>query len=99
MKRRDFIKLIGSTVAGAPIDALAQQPKRIWRIGVLLVSSPEPMGPMREALRDLGFAEGRNVQIEIRSAQGQIGRLSELAAELVRSQIDILVAIQTPAVY
>jgi putative ABC transport system substrate-binding protein len=57
------------------------------------------MGPFREALSDLGFVEGKNIQIEVRSAQGQIGRLPELAAALVRSQIDVLVAIQTPAVY
>jgi putative ABC transport system substrate-binding protein len=79
--------------------ARAQNRTPLRRIGVLLVSGPEPMGPFREALGELGFAEGRNVQIEIRSAQGQIGRLPELAAELVRGQIEVLVAIQTPAVY
>jgi putative tryptophan/tyrosine transport system substrate-binding protein len=57
------------------------------------------MGPFREALRDLGYAEGKNIQIEVRSAQTQVARLPELAAELVSSQVDVIVAIQTPAVY
>jgi putative ABC transport system substrate-binding protein len=57
------------------------------------------MGPFREALRDLGYAEGKNIQLEVRSAQSQVARLPELAAELVRSQVDVIVAIQTPAVY
>ena len=57
------------------------------------------MGPFREALRDLGYAEGKNIQIEVRSAQSHVTRLPELAAELVRSKVDVIVAIQTPAVY
>jgi len=79
--------------------ARAQQPTKVPRIGVLLISGLEPMGPFRESLRDLGYAEGRNIQIEVRSAQSQVARLPELAAELVRSQVDVIVAIQTPAVY
>src|SRR6185312_5309662 len=99
MRRRDFISLLGGATAAWPLAVRAQQPERMRRIGVLLVSGPQPMGPFREALRDLGFVEGRSIQIEVRSAQGQISRLPELAAELVRSQVDVLVAIQTPAVY
>jgi putative ABC transport system substrate-binding protein len=57
------------------------------------------MGPFREALHDLGYAEGKNIHIEVRSAQSQVARLPELAAQLVRSQVDVIVAIQTPAVY
>jgi putative tryptophan/tyrosine transport system substrate-binding protein len=99
MRRRDFITiLVGGTVAW-PLAARAQQPTKVPRIGVLLISGPEPMGPFREALRDLGYAEGKNIQIEVRSAQSQVARLPELAAELVRSQVDVIVAIQTPAVY
>ena len=55
------------------------------------------MGPYRTALRDLGYIEGKNIQIETRSAGGQIGRLPELAAELVHSKVDIIVASLTPA--
>jgi putative ABC transport system substrate-binding protein len=100
MRRRNFItSLVGGAVAAWPLAALAQQPTKVPRIGVLLISGPEPMGPFREALRDLGYAEGKNIQFEVRSAQSQVARLPELAAELVGSQVDLIVAIQTPAVY
>ena len=97
MRRRDFITLLSGAIVW-PLAARAQQDERVRRIGVLLVSGPEPMGPFREALRDLGYVEGRNIQIEFRSAQGQPTRLPDLAAELVRNQVDVIVAIQTPAV-
>jgi putative tryptophan/tyrosine transport system substrate-binding protein len=99
MRRREFITHVGGAAVVLPLCARAQQGEWLRRIGVLLISGPEPMGPFREALRDLGLIEGRNIQIEVRSAQGQISRLPELAAELVRSRVDVLVAIQTPAVY
>ena len=98
MKRRAFIGLITSSAAW-PLTARAQQIDRMRRIGVLLVSGPEPMGPYREALGDLGYFEGRNIQIEVRSAQGQDTRLPELAAELVRSRVDVIIAVQTPAAH
>lgn len=97
MRRRDFIRLIGGAAVW-PLAARAQQPTKVPRIGVLLISGPEPMGPFREALRDLGYTEGKNIQVMVRSAQSQLGRLPELAAELVRSKVDVIVAIQTPAV-
>jgi putative ABC transport system substrate-binding protein len=97
MKRRAFIALIGGSAAW-PVVAWAQQIDRMWRIGVLLVGGPEPIGPYREALADLGYFEGRNIQIEVRSAQGQDTRLPGLAEELVRSGVDVIIAVQTPAV-
>ena len=96
MRRREVIALLGGAAAGLPLAAHAQQ--RSPRIGVLLVSGPELMGPYREALRDLGYVEGRNIQFEVRSAGGKADRLPELAAELVRSKVDIIVASLTPAV-
>ncbi len=96
--RREFITLLGGAAAW-PVAAKAQQPERMRRIGVLLVSGPEPMGPFREALRDLGYFEGKNIQIEVRSAQGQDARLPELAAALARSQVDVIIAVQTPAAH
>jgi len=99
MRRRNFVFILAGMAAARPLHALGQQGGRLPRIGVLLVGGPEPMGPFREALRDLGHADGKNVQIDIRSAQGEIARLSELAAALVRSQVEVIVAIQTPAVY
>lgn len=99
MRRRNFVFTLAGMAAGWPLHALGQQGGRLPRIGLLLVGGPEPMGPFREALRDLGHVDGQNVQIDIRSAQGELARLPELAAGLVRSQVDVIVAIQTPAVY
>ena len=95
--RRGLLALLGGAAVAWPIAVRAQQVVR--RIGVLLVSGPEPMGPFREALGDLGYFEGKNIQIEVRSAQGQDTRLPELAAELVRSRVDVIIAVQTPAAH
>jgi putative ABC transport system substrate-binding protein len=99
MRRREFISLLGGAAAAWPLAARAQQPDRMRRIGVLVVSDLEPLGPFREALGDLGYFEGKNIQIEVLSAQGQDTRLPELAAELVRSRADVIVAVQTPAAH
>jgi putative tryptophan/tyrosine transport system substrate-binding protein len=97
MRRREFITLLGGAAAW-PLGVRAQQAK-MPRIGVLLVSDPEPMGPFREALRDFGYVEGKNIEIEVQSAEGQAIRLPELAAELVRRRVDVIVAVQTPAAH
>src|SRR5438094_9814325 len=70
MKRREVISVIGGAAAW-PLAAGAQQGERMRRIGLLLVSGSEPLGPFREALADIGYVEGKNIQIEVRSAQGQ----------------------------
>jgi ABC-type uncharacterized transport system substrate-binding protein len=100
--RREFITLLGVAASHAtfwPRTACAEQADRMRRIGLLLVAGPEPLGPFREALGDLGYFEGKNIQIEVRSAQGQDTRMPELAAKLVRSRVDIIVAVQTPAAH
>jgi putative ABC transport system substrate-binding protein len=99
MKRREFIMLIGGAATAWPAASRAQQADRMRRIGVLLVNGPEPMGPYREALGDLGYFEGKNIQIEVRSAQGQDTRLPDLAADLVRSRVDVIIAVLTPAAH
>jgi ABC transporter substrate binding protein len=97
--RRESITLIGGAAAAWPLAARAQQGERMRRVGVLLVGGPEPLGPFREALGELGYVAGKNIQIEVRSAQGQDSRLAGLAAELVRSHVDVIVAVQTPAAH
>jgi len=97
-RRREFMGLLGGAAAW-PLAAQAQQSERMRRIGVLLVGGPEPLGPFREALSELGYVAGKNIQIEVRSAQGQDTRLAGLAAELVRSRVDVIVAVQTPAAH
>ena len=96
MRRREFIALIGVAVAW-PRAAPAQQTK-MPRIGVLLVAGSEVLGPFQQALRDLGYIEGKTIQIDMRSAEGRANLLPELAAELVRSKVDVIVASQTPAI-
>ena len=96
VKRREVLALLGAAVAGAPGLAHAQQ--RVPRIGVLLVSGAELMGPYREALHQLGYVEGKTIEIDERSAQGNASRLPELAAEFVRGKVDIIVASLTPAI-
>ncbi len=100
MKRREFL-FIGPTLAALwPLSASAQQP-RIPTIGVLVVGSADPvpyLKMLRQGLGELGYFDGRNIRIEFRSAEGVLSRLPELAAELVRQKVDIIVAGQTPAV-
>jgi putative ABC transport system substrate-binding protein len=84
LKRREFIALLGGTAVAWPFAARAQQ--TMPRIGILLLTNEEIMGPYRQALRDLGYIEGKSIQFEVRSAQGQANRLPEVAAELVRSR-------------
>jgi putative ABC transport system substrate-binding protein len=100
MRRRKFIELLVGATATACLSwsFVADAQQKMPRIGILLVRGPESMGPFREALRDLGYVEGRSIQIEVRSAEGQVSRLPELATELVRNQVDIIVASLTPAV-
>ena len=96
MRRRVFITLLGGAAAW-PHAARAQQTK-IPRIGVLLVAGSEILGPFQQALRDLGYIEGKTIRIDMRTAEGRANLLPELAAELVRSKVDVIVASQTPAI-
>jgi ABC-type uncharacterized transport system substrate-binding protein len=78
----------------------AQQPKKVHRIGYLATSDPATESarsePIRLALRELGYIDGQNVAIEYRYAEGKRDRLSELAAELVRLKVDLIVAAGGP---
>ena len=67
-------------------------------VGVLLFAGSEIMGPFPQALRDLGYVEGKSIRIETRSAEGKADRLPGLVAELIASKVDIIVASLTPAV-
>jgi putative tryptophan/tyrosine transport system substrate-binding protein len=99
MKRRKFVTLLGGTVAAWSIAARAQQPK-VATIGVLVRAAPgwqQFWQSFREDLRELGYIEGKNIHFEFRSDQGEISRLPELAAELVRLKVDVIVPWFTPA--
>jgi putative ABC transport system substrate-binding protein len=80
--------------------AEAQQPKKIPRIGFLSGGSPTGafVEAFREGLRKLGYVEGQNIEVEYRYAEGKVDRLSELATELVRIKINVIVAVRAPAI-
>src|SRR5262245_20578140 len=101
--RRSFITLVGGTAAAWPLAARAaraQQSGKMPRVGVLVsLSAPHPFTEaFRSGMRDLGYSEGGNVAIEWRYADAQFSRAVELAAELVRLQVDVIAAYHTPAV-
>jgi ABC-type uncharacterized transport system substrate-binding protein len=98
MQRRKFITLIGGAAAAWPLAVRAQQPK-IARIGALYIGTADAESfkkELREGLRELGYIEGQNIALEFRSAEGKLDRLPELAAELVRLKVDVLVALYVP---
>jgi putative tryptophan/tyrosine transport system substrate-binding protein len=96
MRRREFIAGLGATAA-RPLAALAQQPARMRRIGVLSgMDENDPEAKRRvsaftQALADLGWTEGRNVRTDFRWGDGDIDRMRALAQELVGLQSDIIV--------
>jgi putative ABC transport system substrate-binding protein len=98
---RDLAALVGSLgLVCHPVKADAQQTASPRRIGVLTVSSlPESKAAQefRQGLRDAGYAEGRDVVIEWRSANGDYAQVPELAADLVQSKVDVIVVESTVA--
>ena len=100
MKRREVITLLGGAVAAWPMAAPAQQPAKVPRIGFLFYGSPGPapeLDAFRQGLREFGYIEGQNITVEYRFASGRVERLPELAAELVRLKLDVIVTPATPA--
>jgi putative ABC transport system substrate-binding protein len=102
MNRRSFIGMMAGGLVSTPLAAAAQQAERMYRIGSLN-TSPIPV-PGRfdpiwvafiERLRELGYVEGKNLSIEYRSSNGPVGPLPELAAELVRLKVDVIVVPST----
>jgi ABC-type uncharacterized transport system substrate-binding protein len=101
MKRREFITLVGGAAASLPIAAHGQQPQRRARIGYLSLTSASQetsgtgVAAFRAGLRDLGYVEGRNLQIELRFADGHEDRLPGLAADLIGLNVDVILTYAT----
>src|SRR2546428_4429466 len=99
MRRREFMSLFGAAAAVWPLAGRAQQPAKLPTVGALVLGSTDPeqfWRDFRQGLRELGHVEGQNIRFEFRSAQGQADRLPELAAELVRLKVDVIVTWFTP---
>ena len=95
MRRRKFITLLGGAAAAWPLAARAQQPGKVATVGFLGATSSSIFSPwvaaLVQRLHELGWIEGRTVAIEYRWAEGHSERFAEIAAELVRLKVDVIV--------
>ena len=96
MDRRRFILSAAGTLVTAPLVVVAQPVGKTFSIGFLALSASEPLVPvlraLGEGLRDLGYVEGRNIAFERRYADGRLDRLPDLADDLVRLRVDVMIA-------
>jgi putative ABC transport system substrate-binding protein len=90
-------------VLAVPLFSFAQSKEKTWRIGMLETVSAAMnaanLDALRQGLRDLGYVEGRNLIMEYRTADGRAERYSDLASELVRLKVDLIVTRGTPATF
>jgi putative ABC transport system substrate-binding protein len=96
VNRRAFVTGVGAILA-APLAARAQEAGKVYRLGYLSSHPAETfrVDVLRQALKDLGWVEGRNLVVDYRSADGKINRLSDLAADLLRLKPNVIVAVPT----
>jgi putative ABC transport system substrate-binding protein len=95
MDRRAFIGTLVGSLLAAPLAARAQTPGRVIKVGILSTVNPRTTAfteVMIQRLRELGYVEGQNLVIEFKNAEGDVARLPGLAAELVRLNVDLIVA-------
>ena len=104
MKRREFITLVGGAAAAWPLAAGAQQGAKIPRVGIVSPgrsdgsdASRATLDSLLTGLRQLGYVEGQNITIERGFGESNADRLREIAAELVKRQLDVIVAFSTTA--
>jgi putative ABC transport system substrate-binding protein len=94
-----WIVTLTLSLLAAPLATDAQPPGKVFRIGRLTLASPSTDDPFRQGLRELGYVEGQNIVIEYRSAEGSVDRLGALATDLVRRNIDVIVAGGSAAIH
>jgi putative ABC transport system substrate-binding protein len=91
MRRRQFIALACGAAAAWPIEGRSQKASRTYRIAYLALAGTSDATIVKERLRDLGYEEGKNLIFDLRSAHGQIETLSEVAADLVKTNPDVII--------
>jgi putative ABC transport system substrate-binding protein len=95
MRRRTFLGTVAGGLLAAPLAGAAPAAGKIYRLGFLWDSPaafPEEIEAFRQGLRELGYVDGKNLVIEYRWAEGNPGRMRELAEELVRLEVDVIIA-------
>jgi putative ABC transport system substrate-binding protein len=102
-RRQTILALVALGGAAGPLASFAQQSAKIAHVGYLFPGFPDGVGilglqALRDGLRELGYVEGKNVQLEIRWGEGKIERLHALATELVQLKVDVIVAATSPSV-
>jgi putative ABC transport system substrate-binding protein len=101
MDRRAFVRVVAASLVATPRLARAQLPAKVPRIGWLSPGSQASdenfLASFRDGLRELGWVAGQNIAIESRWAEGRFERLPDLAAELVRLKVDVIVSLVTQA--
>jgi ABC-type uncharacterized transport system substrate-binding protein len=99
--RRTFIGTVAGALLAAPLAARAQRPAKVYRIGILeaipAAQNTANLDALRKGLRELGYVEGRNLVIEYRSADGHPERFADLASQLTKLKVDLIVTRGTPA--
>ena len=91
MKRREFIGLVGGAAAAWPVEVLSQQASRTFRVGYLALAGTDDAVFVKERLKQLGYAEGKNLIFDIRSADGILETLGTLASELIKADPDVII--------
>ena len=97
MRRREFVGLLGGTLAAWPLAARAQQADRVRRIGILASQPLPPIQRFSRKLQEYGYSDGQNVRFESRFAEGRDDRYPAMAAELVALPVDLIVTWGAPA--
>jgi putative ABC transport system substrate-binding protein len=102
-QRRRLLLVAGASALAAPFGSFAQQQSKVWRVGFLSPRSrpdsidADAYGAFPRGMRELGYIEGKNLEIQWRYAEGKLERLPGLAAELVQLKVDALITVSPPA--
>ena len=99
MKRRTFLALVPGSLLAAPFAVEARPAGKVPRIGILGSTPPTPSWEaLRQALRELGYVEGRNIVLEHRWLEGAVDRAPAIASELANLKVDVIVAVSVPVI-